>query len=145
MNTEEMKIVFFGAGVIGGSVGGWIASRYEHIYLLDQGENLGPRLALALGQLFQFPDAFGLGLLGSSSPLALPLLLSLPQVLELGAQEFLPLLDLFVFLPRLTIDGAHAPELSPKPVDLSSKTSKVMLLPLYFKLIGFREYLVPLL
>lgn len=32
------KIVFFGAGVIGGSVGAWIAPRYENVWLLDQGE-----------------------------------------------------------------------------------------------------------
>ena len=38
MTDKDWKLVFFGAGVIGGSVGGWIASRYEHTYLLDQGE-----------------------------------------------------------------------------------------------------------
>ena len=32
------KIVFFGAGVIGGSVGGWIAPHYDNLYFLDQGE-----------------------------------------------------------------------------------------------------------
>ena len=31
------KIVFFGAGVIGGSVGGWIAPHYDNIWFLDQG------------------------------------------------------------------------------------------------------------
>jgi len=33
-----MKIVFFGTGVIGGSVAGWIAPHHEHTYVLDQGE-----------------------------------------------------------------------------------------------------------
>ena len=32
------KMVFFGAGVIGGSVGGWISPRYDNIWFLDQGE-----------------------------------------------------------------------------------------------------------
>lgn len=35
---SRLKLVFLGAGVIGGSVGGWIASRYEDVYFLDQGE-----------------------------------------------------------------------------------------------------------
>ena len=35
---QDPKIVIFGAGVIGGSVGGWIAPHYENIWFLDQGE-----------------------------------------------------------------------------------------------------------
>ncbi len=38
MKTENLNIVFFGSGVIGGSVGGWIASRYDNVHFLDQGE-----------------------------------------------------------------------------------------------------------
>ncbi len=33
-----MKIVFFGAGVIGQSIGGWVASHHDNTYFLDQGE-----------------------------------------------------------------------------------------------------------
>jgi 2-dehydropantoate 2-reductase len=38
MSKENPKIVFFGAGVIGGSVGGWIAPHYDNLFFLDQGE-----------------------------------------------------------------------------------------------------------
>jgi 2-dehydropantoate 2-reductase len=38
MNREKPKIVFFGAGVIGGSVAGWIAPHCENLFVLDQGE-----------------------------------------------------------------------------------------------------------
>lgn len=38
MKTEDLKVVFFGSGVIGGSVGGWIASQYDHVRFLDQGK-----------------------------------------------------------------------------------------------------------
>ena len=38
MNPDELKIVFFGAGVIGGSVGAWVATRHDETYFLDQGE-----------------------------------------------------------------------------------------------------------
>ncbi len=34
----EPKIVMFGSGAVGGSVGAWVASNYEHVYFLDQGE-----------------------------------------------------------------------------------------------------------
>lgn len=34
---SPMKILVLGAGVIGGSVGGWIAAQYDDIYFLDQG------------------------------------------------------------------------------------------------------------
>jgi len=37
MNKTNPKIVFFGAGVIGASVGGWIAPHYDNLYFLDQG------------------------------------------------------------------------------------------------------------
>ncbi|NLH47533.1 MAG: ketopantoate reductase family protein [Myxococcales bacterium] len=36
MLPDSMKIVFFGTGVIGGSVGGWIAPHYPHLYFLDR-------------------------------------------------------------------------------------------------------------
>lgn len=32
------KIVFFGAGAIGGSVGAWVARQYENIFFLDRGQ-----------------------------------------------------------------------------------------------------------
>jgi len=35
---SHLKLLFVGAGVIGGSVGGWIASRYENVFFLDQGQ-----------------------------------------------------------------------------------------------------------
>lgn len=35
---DNMKIVFFGAGAVGQSVGGWIASHYDNIFFLDQGK-----------------------------------------------------------------------------------------------------------
>lgn len=38
MGKSGKKIVFFGAGAIGGSVGAWIAEHYKEIYFLDQGE-----------------------------------------------------------------------------------------------------------
>lgn len=34
---ENPKIVFFGGGVVGGSVGGWVAPHYDNLYFLDQG------------------------------------------------------------------------------------------------------------
>ena len=37
MDEKNPKILFFGAGVIGGSVAGWIAPHYENLFLLDQG------------------------------------------------------------------------------------------------------------
>lgn len=36
MNTKEPKIVIFGAGAIGGSVGAWVAKGYENIWLFDK-------------------------------------------------------------------------------------------------------------
>ena len=38
MDGRNPKVLFFGAGVIGGSVAGWIAPRYDNLVLLDQGE-----------------------------------------------------------------------------------------------------------
>jgi len=38
MDGNNPKVLFFGAGVIGGSVAGWIAPHYANIVLLDQGE-----------------------------------------------------------------------------------------------------------
>jgi 2-dehydropantoate 2-reductase len=35
---KDMKIVFFGAGAIGQSVGGWIAPHHGNLYFLDRGE-----------------------------------------------------------------------------------------------------------
>jgi len=35
---DKLKIVFFGAGAIGSSVGAWLASHYDEVYFLDQGE-----------------------------------------------------------------------------------------------------------
>ncbi len=35
---KDMKIVFFGAGAIGQSVGGWIAPHHENTYFLDRGD-----------------------------------------------------------------------------------------------------------
>lgn len=35
--NKNLKLVFFGAGVIGGSVGGWIAKHHEPVSFLDQG------------------------------------------------------------------------------------------------------------
>jgi len=37
-HRSDLKLVFLGAGVIGGSVGGWIASKYDNVFFLDQGE-----------------------------------------------------------------------------------------------------------
>jgi len=37
MAGKNLKIVFLGAGAIGGSVGGWIAPHYDNLYFLDQG------------------------------------------------------------------------------------------------------------
>jgi len=34
-SLKHLKIVVFGTGVIGGSVGGWIAQNYDNIYFLD--------------------------------------------------------------------------------------------------------------
>lgn len=36
--AKEMKIVFFGAGAVGATVGGWIAPVNDKTYFLDQGE-----------------------------------------------------------------------------------------------------------
>ncbi len=36
--NKNMKIVFFGAGAIGQSVGGWIAPHHDNIYFLDRGD-----------------------------------------------------------------------------------------------------------
>ncbi len=36
--NKDMKIVFFGAGAIGQSVGGWIAPHHGNVYFLDRGE-----------------------------------------------------------------------------------------------------------
>jgi 2-dehydropantoate 2-reductase len=38
MDGKNPKVLFFGAGVIGGSVAGWIAPHYDNLCLLDQGE-----------------------------------------------------------------------------------------------------------
>ncbi len=38
MDCKNPKVLFFGAGVIGGSVAGWIAPHYDNLVLLDQGE-----------------------------------------------------------------------------------------------------------
>lgn len=35
---SHLKLLFLGTGVIGGSVGGWIASKYENVFFMDQGE-----------------------------------------------------------------------------------------------------------
>ncbi|MFZ5351139.1 MAG: ketopantoate reductase family protein [Bacillota bacterium] len=37
MSNSYKKIVIFGAGAIGGSVGAWIAEMYDNIYFIDQG------------------------------------------------------------------------------------------------------------
>lgn len=39
-DLKNMKIVFYGAGSIGGSTGAWIAEKYDDIYLLARGEHL---------------------------------------------------------------------------------------------------------
>lgn len=36
-NKENINIIFFGAGPVGATVGGWVAAAYEHVYFLDQG------------------------------------------------------------------------------------------------------------
>ncbi len=38
MDEKNPKILFFGAGVIGGSVAGWIAPYHDNLFVLDQGE-----------------------------------------------------------------------------------------------------------
>ena len=38
MKKDGLEIVFFGAGPVGGTVGGWIAAKHENVYFLDQGE-----------------------------------------------------------------------------------------------------------
>jgi 2-dehydropantoate 2-reductase len=38
MDEKQPKILFFGAGVIGGSVAGWLAPHCDNLFLLDQGE-----------------------------------------------------------------------------------------------------------
>jgi 2-dehydropantoate 2-reductase len=35
---EDKKVLFFGVGAIGGSIGAWVAEKYENAYFLDQGE-----------------------------------------------------------------------------------------------------------
>jgi 2-dehydropantoate 2-reductase len=37
VSKESPEVVVFGAGPIGGSVGGWIAEKHENIFFLDQG------------------------------------------------------------------------------------------------------------
>jgi 2-dehydropantoate 2-reductase len=39
LKGENMKIVIYGAGSIGGSTGAWIAEKYDNIYLLARGEH----------------------------------------------------------------------------------------------------------
>ncbi len=56
MEQKKMKIVFFGVGAVGGSVGGWIAPHYQDLYFYDQG-----LVAEALKQK-------GLTLYGSDAP-----------------------------------------------------------------------------
>jgi len=43
MEQKNLKLVFFGAGAIGGSVGGWIAPHHQNLVFYDQGQ-----VALAL-------------------------------------------------------------------------------------------------
>jgi len=38
MSNSKQRILVFGAGAIGGTVGAWIAENYDEIYFLDQGE-----------------------------------------------------------------------------------------------------------
>ena len=38
MDGKDPKVLFLGAGVIGGSVAGWIAPHHDNLFLLDQGE-----------------------------------------------------------------------------------------------------------
>ncbi len=38
MSEDKPKVVILGAGVVGGSVGGWVAPHYDELYFLDQGE-----------------------------------------------------------------------------------------------------------
>ena len=38
MDKKNMKIVVFGSGAIGASVGGWISEHHENVYFLDRGE-----------------------------------------------------------------------------------------------------------
>ncbi len=38
MRLQDLKIVFFGAGVVGGSVGAWVAEHHENVFFIDQGE-----------------------------------------------------------------------------------------------------------
>ncbi len=35
---DNMKIVFFGSGVVGQTIGGWLAPHHDNLYFLDQGE-----------------------------------------------------------------------------------------------------------
>ncbi len=37
MSNEKPKIVFVGAGVVGGASGAWLAENYDEVYFLDQG------------------------------------------------------------------------------------------------------------
>ena len=38
MRRDGLEMVIFGAGPVGGSVGGWIAAEYDNIHFLDQGD-----------------------------------------------------------------------------------------------------------
>ncbi len=38
MSNSKQRILVFGAGAIGGTVGAWIAEKYDEIYFLDQGK-----------------------------------------------------------------------------------------------------------
>ncbi len=38
MGKKNSKVLIFGAGAIGGSVGAWIAENYDNIYFLDKGK-----------------------------------------------------------------------------------------------------------
>ncbi len=35
---KDLNIIIFGAGAVGASVGGWIASEYNNIFFYDKGE-----------------------------------------------------------------------------------------------------------
>ncbi|WP_105617258.1 ketopantoate reductase family protein [Vallitalea okinawensis] len=39
MGEQDKRVLIFGAGAIGGSIGGWIAENYDNIYFLDKGKN----------------------------------------------------------------------------------------------------------
>jgi 2-dehydropantoate 2-reductase len=50
---DNKKIVFFGAGAIGGSVGAWIAEHYDGVYFLDQGKTAE---AIAKNGITTYPE-----------------------------------------------------------------------------------------